>query len=96
MTIIELIETYKELGYGGLLIVLVFFIGRYLIRSNKACYEKYEEHMQENKNEIKELTMQMFKVVEKNTTATMSLQKTMTDIYINKLRDINKNVSISP
>jgi hypothetical protein len=85
MTILQMIETYKELGYGGLLIVLTILIGRFLMRSNQACYEKYEKHMKLNRDEMKELTLQMFKIVEKNTSATTSLQKTMTDIYIKKL-----------
>ena len=87
MTAVEFLGMYKDLGYGGLLVLLVFFTGRYLLRQNKACYDKYETHMTNSKDEIKALTVQMFSVVEKNTAATNSLSKTMTDIYISKLKE---------
>ena len=86
MSVDELFRTYKEFGYGGLLVMLVFFTGRYLLRQNKACYDKYETHMNNSKGDIKSLTVQMFSVVEKNTAATTALSKTMTDIYISKLK----------
>lgn len=87
MSLADIMSTYKDLGYGGLLVTLILCIGRFLLKQNKACYEKYESHMTDSKNEIKSLTVQMFSVVEKNTAATTELSKTMTDIYVSKLKE---------
>ena len=85
MPMAELFQTYKELGYGGLLFFLGFLFCWHLLRQNKACYEKYEEHLIESNDEMKRLTVQMLGVVERNTAATNSLQKTIIDMYISKL-----------
>ena len=81
MVISELLTTYQDLGYGGVLLTIIFFVGRYLINQNKACFEKYEAHINKSQAEIRELTEKMFQVVQHNTTATNSLRQTMADIY---------------
>ena len=77
MSAIDLIASYKELGYGGLLILLVLFIGRYLLGQNKACYDKLEKRMTSHKNEIKDITNHMFEIVKDNTRANTALRQSI-------------------
>lgn len=73
----QFLTAYKELGYGGILVVFVFFVGRYLIKQNKECYETYEKHVTDHKNEIKDLTQNILKVVEENTESNTALTKSI-------------------
>ena len=77
MTIMQFLSAYKELGYGGILVVFCFFVGRYLLRQNRECYESYQSHVTNHKNEIKELTHNILKVVEENTESNTALTKTI-------------------
>lgn len=73
MSISEIIATYQELGLGGILIVVVIFVGRYLMKQNKDCYESYQDHVTQHKDEIKELTNHVMTIVDKNTKANTAL-----------------------
>ena len=73
MPISEIIATYKELGIGGILIVVVIFIGRHLLKQNKDCYASYQKHVTQHKDEIKGLNSHMQEVIEENTKANVVL-----------------------
>lgn len=77
MSVSEIIATYQELGIGGILIVVVIIIGRHLMRQNKACYDSYQDHVTAHKDEIKDLSMTVLKVVEENTQSNTALTKTI-------------------
>lgn len=73
MSISEIVATYQQLGVGGVLIVIVVFVGRHLMRQNKDYYDSYQTHVTQHKDEIKELTNQVMTIVEENTKANTAL-----------------------
>ena len=77
MPVSEIIATYQELGIGGILIVVVVFVGRYLMKQNKACYDSYQQHVDDHKEEIKYLNERVLNVLDQNTKAMVELQKTI-------------------
>jgi len=77
MSIPEIIETYQQLGIGGVLIVVVIIVGRYLMRQNKRCYDSYQAHVDEHKNEIRSMTIKMMRVLDQNNKAVISLTNTI-------------------
>ena len=81
MPIAEIVSTYKDFGYGGLLIVLVVFSVKYLYRENQKCYTNYEAQLTAHKNEIKSLTEKMYSVIEEHTKASISLNTSIKEIF---------------
>jgi hypothetical protein len=78
----EVLATYKDLGYGGLFLITICAVGRYLLSQNKLIYDQYEKHVTEHKNEMKDITMQLLKVVEQNTKANTALAKSIEHLDI--------------
>ena len=90
MEVVEILTAYKDLGFFGLLIMVITLVGRHILSQNKACYEKYEEHVKAHKDEIKDLTGKMFEVVSDNTRATIALQKTIDHMDTRLSSGLNK------
>ena len=45
MSIAQIIATYQDVGVSGILIAVVVFVGRHLMKQNKDCYDSYQEHV---------------------------------------------------
>ncbi len=86
MPMAEIISTYKEFGYGGILVVLVVLSVKYLYRENQKCYSNYEAQLTAHKNEIKSLTEKMYSVIEEHTKANINLNNSIKEIF-------NRNIS---
>ena len=82
MTITEIIETYQQLGLGGILILLVLMIGRHLLKQNKNCYESHQQEVNIHKKEIKEMNSKLLKIVEENSKANTVLAKAIEHLYV--------------
>lgn len=85
LSLVEILSTYRELGYGGLLTTIVFLAVKYLLNENKKCYEKYEAQLTSHKDEIKILTEKMFSVLESHTTANINLNNTIKEIFNSRI-----------
>ena len=77
MELLELVEAYKELGYGGCLIIIIYLVVRHFLKENKKCWEKYEKQLVTHKKEITDITHKMFDVITSNTTANVALTKSI-------------------
>ena len=88
MPMAEIIATYKELGIGGILMVVIILIGRHLLKQNKECYASYQDHVTQHKNEIKGLNSHMMEVLEENSKANAVLAKAIDhlDVSIREYR----------
>lgn len=88
MTLSEIIATYQEIGIGGILIVVVMVVGRHLLKQNKECHASYQDHVNQHKEEIKELNKRMTEVLEENSKANAVLAKAIDhlDISIREYR----------
>ena len=71
------IMAYQDLGVSGILIAVVIFVGRHLMKQNKDCYDSYQEHVTMHKDEIKGLTQHVMTIVEDNTKANTKLAKSI-------------------
>ena len=81
MSIPDIISTYKDFGYGGLLLVLVVLSVRYLLKENKKCYDKYEAQLLMHREEITGMTERMFHVLEAHTKANINLNNTIQQVF---------------
>lgn len=77
MSIAEIIATYQDLGVSGILIAVVVFVGRHLMKQNKDCYDSYQDHVTQHKDEIKGLTNHVMTIVDENTKANTALAKSI-------------------
>ena len=83
-----MIATYQQIGIGGILIVVVVIVGRHLLKQNKDCYDSYQKHVTQHKDEIKGLNHDMLEVIEENTKANTTLAKAIDhlDVSIKEYR----------
>ena len=85
MELVQLVEAYQQLGLAGLLLFVLFLVVRYFLRENRKCWEKYEDQLISNKDEIQTLTNRMFDVLDKNSSSNIALTKSIESLE-NRLR----------
>ena len=80
MELVEFVKVYGEWGAYGILVLCLIYAIRYSVKKNEACNEEQKKLYSEHKDEIKEMTTQMFGVVNRNTESISEFRETLKDI----------------
>ena len=85
LDIIAAVQAYQQLGFGGILLGILFLVVRHFIKENKKFWEKYEDQLKSHKEEMAALTNKMISALEENSSSHMALTKSI-DSLENRLR----------